>query len=173
MLAPFLFGQYLSWRYYKRQGDAWNAVAPNVWIGRLLTDSEAATAVGQGVTAVVDLSDAFSEAAPFRNATYRHIPILDLTAPTPAHLAEAVAFIDEHASCGIVYVHCKIGYSRSAAVVGAWLLASGRAKSVDDAIAQLRAVRPSIVIRPEVREALTNYAQIARSVDTPGQMAGD
>ncbi|MEX0641762.1 MAG: dual specificity protein phosphatase family protein [Pirellulales bacterium] len=159
VLAPVLFGQYLSWLHYKRQGDAWNAVAPNVWIGRSLTDAEAANAVGQGVSAVVDLSDAFSEAAPFRNAAYRHLPVLDLTAPTPAHLAEAVLFIEEHASQGVVYVHCKIGYSRSAAVVGAWLLASGRAKSVHEAIAQLRAVRPAIVIRPEVREALVNFSK--------------
>src|SRR5262245_1841120 len=145
VLAPVLLGQYLSWRYYKRQGDRWNAVAPNVWIGRWLTDAEAADAIGQGVVAVVDLSDAFSEAAPFLATTYRHLPVLDLTAPTPEHLAEAVAFINEHSKRGIVYVHCKIGYSRSAAVVGAWLLANGRAKSADEAIAQLRAVRPSIV----------------------------
>jgi protein phosphatase len=158
VLAPVLFGEYLSWLYYKRQGDAWNAVAPTVWIGRSLTDTEAADAVGQGVTAVVDLSDAFAEAAPFINATYLHLPVLDLTAPTPAHLAEAVAFINEHSSRGIVFVHCKIGYSRSAAVVGAWLLASGYAKSVDEAIAKLRAVRPSIVIRPEVRQALIDFA---------------
>lgn len=158
VLAPVLIGQYLSWLHYKRQGDAWNAVAPGVWIGRSLTDIEAADAVDQGVIAVVDLSDAFSEAAPFLKASYRHLPVLDLTAPTPAHLAEAVAFIEEHISRGVVYVHCKIGYSRSAAVVGAWLLASGRAKSVDDAITQLRAVRPSIVIRPEVHQALANFA---------------
>ena len=163
VLAPVLIGQYLSWLCYKRQGDAWNAVAPNVWIGRSLTDAEAADAVGRGVTAVVDLSDAFSEAAPFVNATYLHLPVLDLTAPTPAHLAEAVAFINEHSSRGTVFVHCKIGYSRSAAVVGAWLLATGRAKSVDDAIVRLRAIRPSIVIRPEVRIALAGFAARAKT----------
>jgi protein phosphatase len=160
ILAPMLVGQYLSWRYYKRQGDAWNVVAPNVWIGRSLTDAEAADAIARGVTAVVDLSDAFAEAAPFlRNAVYRHIPVLDLTAPTPAHLDESVAFINEHAVGGIVYVHCKIGYSRSAAVVGAWLLANGPSQTVDEAITQLRAVRPVIVIRPEVCEALADFAQ--------------
>jgi membrane-associated phospholipid phosphatase len=169
VLAPVLVGHYLSWHYYKRQGDPWNAVAPRVWIGRSLTDAEATTAVGQGVVAVVDLSDAFSEATPFRNVTYRHLSVLDLTAPTPAHLAEAVAFIDAHAPRGIVYVHCKIGYSRSAAVVGAWLLASGRAKSVDHAIAQLRAVRPAIVIRPEVHEALANFAELGQpEASAPG-----
>jgi protein-tyrosine phosphatase len=144
---------------YRREGDAWNVVAPNVWIGRLLAEAEAQTAVEQGVTAVVDLSDAFDEAAPFLElASYRHIPVLDLTAPTPAQLAEAVAYIDDQSQRGIVYVHCKIGYSRSAAVVGAWLIASGRAASPEQAIATLRGVRPSIVVRPEVERALADYA---------------
>jgi hypothetical protein len=152
-----LAAQYLSWLFYKRQGDAWNSVSSNVWIGRWLTKDEAAAAVEQGVTAVIDLSDAFSEVGPFLAVTYRHLPVLDLTAPTTFQLAEAVAFINEHSQEGVVYVHCKIGYSRSAAVVGAWLLASGRAASVDDAVALLRAARPTIVIRPEVYRALSDF----------------
>jgi Dual specificity phosphatase, catalytic domain len=160
LLAPVIVGQYVSWLHYQRQGDAWNVVAPNVWIGRRLTDAEAAEAIGRGVASVVDLSDAFSEAAPFlHQAVYRHIPLLDLTAPTPAQLDEAVAFIDKQSAFGIVYVHCKIGYSRSAAIVGGWLLASGRAKSVDEAVAQLRGVRPCIVIRREVHAALVEFAK--------------
>ena len=62
---------------------------------------------------------------------------------------------------GRVYVHCKIGYSRSAAVVGAWLVASGAARSADEAIARLRAARPSIVIRPEAETALRKFAGAA------------
>ena len=58
---------------------------------------------------------------------------------------------------GVVYVHCKVGYSRSAVVVGAYLLASGAAASAEEAIARLRAVRPSIVIRPEAVAALQGY----------------
>ena len=106
-------------------------------------------AVQQGVTAVLDLTAEFSEATPFRGITYCNLPILDLTAPTQGQLHAAVAFISEEATKGMVFIHCKIGYSRTAAVAGAYLLASGKAISVEDAVAWLRRVRPSIVIRPE------------------------
>jgi membrane-associated phospholipid phosphatase len=157
ILAPVLAGQYASWLYYKRQCRAWDEIVPGVWIGRWLSDVEAREAVAAGVTAVLDLSDAFSEARPFTELNYLHLPVLDLTAPTPAQLAEAAAFIDSHAARGIVYVHCKIGYSRSASAMAAWLLATKKVSSVDDAISLLRAKRPTIVIRSEIRDALDAF----------------
>jgi len=72
-------------------------------------------------------------------------------------LRQAVEFISRRAERGVVYVHCKVGYSRSAAVVGAYLLASRRAGSVDQALAILRDSRPGIVIRPEALAALNAF----------------
>ena len=158
VLAPILTGQYLSLVYYRGQCRAWDEVVPAVLIGRTLTEAEAAEAVKQGVTAVLDLTAEFSEAAAFRDTRYRNLPILDLTAPTQDQLHEAAAFIAEESANGTVYVHCKIGYSRSAAVVGAYLLASGQAATIDEAVEILREARPSIVIRPEVMEALHAFA---------------
>lgn len=157
VMAPILLGQYLSWLHYRRQCNAWDEVTPSLWIGRALTDAEAASAIDQGVTAVLDLSAEFAAAGPFRDVTYRNLQILDLTAPTTEQLAEAVQFLAKETANGIVYVHCKIGYSRSAAVIAAYLLASGQFASVDEAIAHLRVVRPSIVIRPEVIETLRRF----------------
>jgi protein phosphatase len=65
-------------------------------------------------------------------------------------------FIENHARRGIVYVHCKIGYSRSAAAVAAYLLARN-AVSTTDAFAMIRRVRPSIVIRREIMAALDRF----------------
>ena len=104
-------------RYYRRQCRAWDEVTPQVWIGRKLSDREAADAVRKGVTAVLDVTAEFSEAAPFLSTRYLNVPILDLTAPTPEQLQRCVAFVSENAARGVVYVHCKIGYSRSAVVV--------------------------------------------------------
>ena len=70
----------------------------------------------------------------------------------------ATTFIAEAAAEGMVYVHCKIGYSRSAAVVGAFLLATGDAADAEEAIAQLRQARPSIVVREEAMRALNEFA---------------
>jgi membrane-associated phospholipid phosphatase len=157
LLAPCLLGQYLSWRYYRRRSRPWDEIVPGVWIGRQLTDQEAGEAARAGVTAVLDLTAEFSGAAPFRTLAYRNLPLLDLTAPTVAQLHQAASFIREHAATGAVYVHCKAGYSRSAAAVGAYLLTAGLARSTEDAIAMLRRARPSLVVRAEARDALIAF----------------
>lgn len=157
MLAPCLLGQYLSLVYYRGQCRAWDEVASGVLIGRKLNDAEAGDAIRQGVTAVLDLTGEFSEAAPFLALNYLNVPVLDLTAPTSEQFAQCVRFIEEQLSEGKVYVHCKIGYSRSAAVVMAWLIRSGRASSTDEAIIMIRSVRPSVVIRPEIVPAVKAF----------------
>jgi protein-tyrosine phosphatase len=163
-LAPVLLGQHLSLVYYRRQCRAWDTVVPGVLIGRLLSDAEAARAVQQGVAAVLDLTGEFTEATPFCAVNYRNIPVLDLTAPTQEQLSEAVTVMAREIKNGTVYVHCKIGYSRSAAVVGAFLLATGRAATAQDAIAMLRAVRPTLVVREEAVKALHQFESDAVSV---------
>lgn len=166
LLEPMLFGQYLSLLYYRQQCDPWNAVTDRVWIGRRLTNSEAGRAVQAGVTAVIDLTGEFSEARPFLNAEYVHLPVLDLTPPSAQQLQQASAFINEQSRSGVVYVHCKIGYSRSAAVVGFWLVQSGLAESADAAMAWLRRVRPSIIIRPEAESAIRSAERTAHTART-------
>jgi protein phosphatase len=66
-------------------------------------------------------------------------------------------FIGNHSRNGVVYVHCKIGYSRSAAAVAAYLIMSGKANTAEEAFAMIRRVRPSVVIRPEVISALSEF----------------
>jgi protein-tyrosine phosphatase/membrane-associated phospholipid phosphatase len=158
VLGLVLFGQWLSLRYYARKSRPWDEVTPHVWIGRVLNDAEAALASKAGVTAVLDLTAEFAEARPFLSTRYFNLPILDLTVPTPNQLAEAMAFISEESARGVVYVHCKAGYSRSAAVVASYLLATEQAMTVEGAIAHLRGVRPTIIIRPETRRAIELFA---------------
>lgn len=159
VLGPCLLGQYLSLLYYRQQCRPWNEVTPNVWIGRVLNDREAIALVRRGVTAVLDLTAEFSEAKAFLAVNYKNIPILDLTAPVTEKLGEMAKFIDHESRRGIVYVHCKIGYSRTAAAVAAYLLQTGKANSILEAIAMLRQTRPTIVVRPEVMSALALFAR--------------
>jgi protein-tyrosine phosphatase/membrane-associated phospholipid phosphatase len=158
VLAPCLLGQRLSLLYYQRQCRPWDKVTPQVWIGRRLNDAEANSAAHLGVTAVLDLTAEFSETKPFRSLTYRNIPILDLTAPSTGQLREMATFIHDESRKGVVYIHCKIGYSRTAAAAAAYLMQTGQASSVPEAIALLRQVRPAIVVRPEVMSALSKFA---------------
>jgi protein-tyrosine phosphatase len=157
-LGPVLFGHEISRRYYRREGRPWDQLTPRVWIGGVLSRREAIACVREGVTAVLDLTAEFSEPPPFRALTYKNIPIQDLTAPTTAQLEEMISFIEQESATGIVYIHCKIGYSRTAAVAAAYLLRSGAADSISEAIDCVRRVRPSVVIRPEVRAALREFA---------------
>ena len=163
VLGPCLLGQYLSLLYYRSGCRSWDEVTPRIWIGGKLGSRSANKALRSGVTAVLDLSAEFSEAKPFRKINYRSIPVLDLTAPTQAQFAEMGEFIGNHSRDGAVYVHCKIGYSRSAAAVAAHLIMSGKAKTAEEAFMIIRRVRPSIVIRPEVISALFELDHRLRS----------
>ena len=163
VLAPCLLGQYLSFLYYRRQCRPWDKVTPQIWIGGKLGCRSAIKALGSGVASVLDLSAEFSEAKPFRKINYLNIPVLDLTAPTQAQLVEMSEFIANESRNGGVYVHCKIGYSRSAAAVTAYLVMSGKAKTAKEAFAMIRRVRPSVVIRPEVVSAMSEFEHRVRS----------
>jgi membrane-associated phospholipid phosphatase len=158
VLAPCLLGQYFSLLYYRSRCRSWDEVTPRIWIGGKLGPRLANEALCSGVASVLDLSAEFSEAKPFRKINYRNIPILDLTAPTQAQLTEMGEFVGNHSRNGAVYVHCKIGYSRSAAAVAAYLVMSGTANTAEEAFAIIRRVRPSVVIRPEVISALSEFA---------------
>jgi predicted protein tyrosine phosphatase len=158
VLAPCLLGQWISLLCYRRQCRPWDKLTPTIWIGHVLNHKEAEEAARLGVTAVLDLTAEFSETKPFRTLVYRNIPILDLTAPSMEQLRAMATFIDEESREGIVYVHCKIGYSRTAAAAGAYLLQTRKADGVSEAIEMARQVRPSIVVRPEVLTALAEFA---------------
>ena len=163
-LAPVLSGQQLSRLYYRRQCDPWNEITPRVWIGGVLHNHEAENMIRCGVTAVLDLTGEFSEAPAFRSLIYLNIPVLDLTAPTVEQLREMAAFIEEQSARGVVYVHCKIGYSRSAAAAAAYLLESKQATSVSEALSILRARRPKIVVRPEIVAVLDEFARVTAPI---------
>jgi len=157
IMAPVLLGQDLSLRHYRQHGRRWDEAAPELLMGRKLDSAEAEELLASGVTAVLDLTAEFSEVALLRQTAYYNLQILDLTAPTFEQLQRAVEFIRKNAMTGVVYVHCKIGYSRTAAAVGAYLMAAGHATDADDAMAQMRKARSPLVIRPEVAEALRAF----------------
>lgn len=161
VLAPVLIGQWLSWLWYSTRSRAWDEVVPRLWIGRRLSKRDATRARRDGLTAVLDLTAESSECASLRNGVYENVQVMDLTAPTIEQIDGSIAFIKQHlqqGNTGAVLVHCKAGYSRSAAIVGAYLLRAGHAKSAADAMTMLRAVRPRIVIRREARAAIESFA---------------
>lgn len=152
-----LLGHEISRRAYARQCEPWNELLPNLLIGRQLKGSEVTRLKSEAVTAILDLTAEFSEPLKLREMNYLSLPLLDLTAPSDDELDRALAFIRQHAAKGKVYVHCKIGYSRTAAVSGSFLIDTGQAQSAEDAILKLRKSRPTMVIRPEARATIQRY----------------
>jgi protein phosphatase len=154
-----LQGHELSRRHYAKQCATWDELAPGLLIGRQLQPKETAGLIDAGLTSVLDLTAEFSEPDQLRQMDYLSIPVLDLTAPSMEQLKRALTFIDHSiGSGGTIYIHCKIGFSRTAAVAGSYLVHAGNAADADAAIAQLRFVRPSIVIRPEAEATIRCFA---------------
>ncbi len=89
---------------------------------------------------------------------YVSVSALDLIPLRTAQLQTAATHIDGALTKGPVYVCCALGYSRSAAAVAAWLIASGRAAELNDALTTIRAVRPQTVLSDEQCRALDYLA---------------
>jgi hypothetical protein len=155
-----MLGQELSRRIYARQCNAWDALLPALLIGRQLRASEVEALRAEGVDAVVDLTAEFAEPKALTEFHYLNIPILDLTAPTDLQLQAALDFITRTMRTGKVYLHCKIGYSRTATIAACFLIQVGRAQSPEEAMALLRKVRPSIVIRPEAEATIRRFSPL-------------
>jgi protein-tyrosine phosphatase len=87
------------------------------------------------------------------------IPMLDLVAPQPAQLRHAAALIEGGRSAGPLLVCCALGYSRSAATIATWLIASDRTKTLGEGIDKIRQVRPRIVIDGTLRAAIASATE--------------
>ena len=160
LLAPYLVCAWLTWRWYREHDRPLVEVVPGLLIGRRPTAAES-VALPRDVATVVDLAPELGP-PPVPARTTRHsLPMLDLTIPEPAVLATAVRCIDAGRAAGKVLVLCTLGYARSVMVAGAWLVAHGH--GVDEALAQLRAVRPRAVTAGYVRVALEEFAAYWRT----------
>ena len=153
LLAPYLAAAWLNSRLWTSKQPASNEIANGVWLGRVPRRNDR-----KYINSVVDL------AAELRideeGFSYRSVPMLDLTVPTFEQLNAAVKAIEDLDSQRPTLVCCALGYSCSAAAVAAWLIASGRTKSVDDSIALIRASRPNIVLSRAHRRRLQEWCHV-------------
>lgn len=107
-------------------------------------------------------------------AAYCHLPTPDDEAPSMAHLAQGIAFIESAiGSGGKVYIHCSAGVGRAPTMAAAYLIRRGY--SADDALDLIRSARPFITITPPQMRRLRELEalQTARpdSVDAPNGAA--
>lgn len=156
LLGPYLLGAWLNSRAWTRKLPPADAVAPGLLLGRLPGRADLKRL---GVAAIVDLTAELP--CPAGGRVYVNVPMLDLVPPTADQLEQAAGAIQtahaRHAGRGPVLICCALGFSRSALAVAAWLLATGRAASPEQALAQVRKARPAVVLGPAYQIVLRDW----------------
>jgi hypothetical protein len=155
VMAPYLLGAWLNSRWHKRGEARAQEIADGVWLGRIPRRAERDAL---GIVSIVDLTAEL--AIDTRAIVYRNVPMLDLLAPTADQIDAAVRAIEELEPKRPTLVCCALGYSRSAAAAAAWLVATRKAGSVDEAVVAIRARRPSIVSDARFRDVLAQWAEM-------------
>jgi atypical dual specificity phosphatase len=113
----------------------------------------------QGIGAILTLTEGPLELAMLDEHEFAtlHLPVADLTPPTPEQLGLALAFIDrQRALDRPVLVHCLVGQGRTGTVLAAYLIRSGH--SPEQAISLLREVCPQAVDNELQLAALATFA---------------
>lgn len=149
LFAPYVAMAWVNSRLWTRKQPQPNLVSDDVWLGRLPDTDQLVP-----FKAVVDLC-AELPLNP-QGIAYKSIPVLDLIAPSTEQCLAAAQAIEQLRQHGPLLVCCALGYSRSATAVAAWLMHSGRASTVDAAVAMIQAARPHVVLHPAHRQALEN-----------------
>ncbi|MTC38242.1 hypothetical protein GKR70_06790 [Providencia alcalifaciens] len=109
--------------------------------------------------AVLDMTCEWSRNIYSYGKNYCSQPQIDLLPLSPEDIEKAIRTMDKLAQSGTVYVHCKLGYSRSATVVVAWLVHQNMEKNIEDAIAQVERVRPQVILNSATIEQLHHWYQ--------------
>jgi protein-tyrosine phosphatase len=140
---PYLAVAWLNSRWWTRNNPAPVNICENVWLGRMPSDRDMEN---YGMEALCDVTAELP--APGGSWRSVHLSWLDLITPSSQQLRAAAQEIESFHTQGKVLVCCALGLSRSACAVAAWLLVTGRAGNVDEAIAAIRSQRPCIVLQP-------------------------
>lgn len=165
LLAPLRMFAWLNARCWTWRWPSSVAIADQVWLGRLPLPWEADH---RRFERVLDLTAELS----LRHPGTLSLPMLDLSPPSARQLLDAAdhvqSMVERMGADDKLLVSCALGVSRSAAVVMAWLVISGRCASLDAAEAWVRAKRPQVVLRPALKAAI---AQAIDAASEPEQGA--
>jgi len=159
LFGPYRAAAWLNSRIWTRSHPEATAIVDGLYLGRFPSRSELA---GARPWAVCDLT---AEFPPIPSCVQHRatLPLLDLISPDPqiliraAHEIERLRGLEDR-----VLVCCALGYGRSALAVTAWLRVTGRASSVEEAAALVRAKQPHSAMHEDALEALALALESAR-----------
>lgn len=129
-------------------GGTWRTwISPRLCVGGFLVPRDVAALAAEGVGAVVNVTRELIEpraALEAAGLAYLQIPCWDARVPTIDEAERGVRFIAQHIADGQkVYVHCASGAGRSVTLLLCYLAAHEGA-DVDEALAEIRRLRPRV-----------------------------
>jgi ADP-ribosyl-[dinitrogen reductase] hydrolase len=157
-------------------GFEYSRIGERLYAGRNpLTARDVARLAAEGITHVLDLRENWEWIPPRFGAVAveamrrcgmhrQHQPIRDLAPPMPADLEAACAFLEEALTDPAVhvYVHCRAGQERTAAILVAFH-ACRHGVSYDDALKALQGGRRTLRPLPEQARAVRTWLRQRRS----------
>lgn len=121
-----------------------------------------------GITHIVNMRSEFDDAehgltlGDVASDQYCHLPTVDDEPISDRHIAKGIEFIDRAVrGGGRVYIHCSAGVGRAPSMAAAYLISCGY--SAEDALGQIRKVRPFIRPTPMQIEALKQFEKKQKS----------
>ena len=166
LLLPYLVGVRLNMVYWLRGKAKTARVRDDVLIGSV-------SGISDDLPAVLDVCAEYPH--PRYRGVYRVLPLLDMVAPSENDLVQAASLLEAlRRQHGKVLTCCALGYGRSASVVLTWLLVYGGCRDLAQATAELKQVRPQMVLPPETAKAIeaaagrlkTNAVSFAKTSET-------
>ena len=154
LLLPYLLLTWTVWHIQRliSKEDCCNQIVPGIWLGRRPYINE----LPNNISLIVDLTAEFSEPTNLISGkTYICIPTLDTLVPNKHVFHELIIKIANWK--GNVYIHCALGYGRSATVVAGVLIAKGLVNNFEEAEKLLKTARPKIKFSQAQRKLLNNF----------------
>jgi hypothetical protein len=148
---PYHALNYWALSRFHNRADLYSNIENNVWLGAVLSEKDAREWARPGMS----ILDVAGELSVFRAADhYLSLPTLDRFAPRLEDLRRGADWIQDRQLEGPVYIHCAMGHGRSATFVAAYLMRSGKAKDVTEALEIMKQQRPTIDLSPVQVELL-------------------
>ncbi len=122
-------------------------------------DDDLAGFAREGFAGVVSLTRTplAADTAERAGLEYLHLPVDDFSAPSLETVRRFVDFVRRVSARGAVLAHCSSGYGRSGCLAACYLVSEGR--TADEAIREVRRLRPGSVETDEQEEAVRAWAE--------------